>query len=210
MAAPGEPASQLPGLPRLFFPDQPVPPPPPPPGGIYGQPQPPGQAPGQPQWPASAAPQHPAPPQPKPQPGPQSRPPARQRGARPDRELRQRAAAALVFGVVSLFALLWLGASASRAVYLLLFSVVVGIAGAAIGITALVKANRTGAYRPRGAVGGIVLGAIATVLAGLMLMAFLMYPGPIRSYFRCVQVATTQTAQTACLNGLYHSTGVRP
>ncbi|MHB1595018.1 MAG: hypothetical protein ACYCO9_15810 [Streptosporangiaceae bacterium] len=152
--------------------------------------------------------QQPAPAQPSPE--RPARPPARRRGARPDRELRQRAAAALAFGVVSLFALLWLGASASRAVYLLLFSVVVGIAGTVIGITALVKANRTGAYRPRGAIGGIVLGAIATVLAGLMLMAFLLYPGPIRNYFRCVQVATTRTAQNSCLNGLYHSTGVRP
>jgi hypothetical protein len=153
-------------------------------------------------------PQQPA--APKPPPGPQPRPPARRRGARPDRELRQRATAALVFGTVSLFALLWLGASTSRAVYLLLFSVVVGVAGAVIGITALVKASRTGAYRPRGAIGGIVLGAIATVFAGLMLMAFLLYPGPIRSYFKCMQVASTQTAQNACLNGLYHSTGVRP
>ncbi|MHB1875865.1 MAG: DUF4190 domain-containing protein [Streptosporangiaceae bacterium] len=128
----------------------------------------------------------------------------------PDRELRQRAIAALVFGAVSLFALLWLGSSFKRGVYLLAFSAITGVAACVIGISALVKAHRTRIRRPHGAIGGVVLGAIATALSILLLMTYLLFPGPVSNYVRCLSTATTQSAQSACLNQFYRSARLHP
>jgi hypothetical protein len=144
--------------------------------------------------PASQPPQQPAPPR-------QSQRPAKP----PERELRQRAIASLVFGAIALVALLGLGADLHKGVYLLIFSAAVGIAAAVIGITAVVKARKTGSYRPRGAVSGIVLGALATLIAVPILATYLTFPTQVSNYVNCLRQAQTSTEQRACMTKFYKS-----
>jgi hypothetical protein len=150
-----------------------------------------------------------------PQPGggrPLPRPPARPtRSARtrptrpPDRELRHRAIASLVLGVLALVALLGLSGNLSRGVYLLIFSAVIGIAACVIGITAVIKARKTGSYRPRGAVGGIVLGAMAALLSIPILATYLAFPHQVDNYVKCVNQSQSSGGQQTCMNRFYKS-----
>ncbi len=139
--------------------------------------------------------------------------PARQRSSQPpDRELRHRAIAALVFGALSLIALLStlrLGGDLQRGVYLLFFSTIIGVAACVIGITALRKARRTGSYRPRGAVGGIILGALAVLISIPILVAYLAYPTQVNNYVRCLSQAQSSSEQQACMNQFYNSIHLR-
>src|SRR5262249_29605661 len=212
-------SAALPGLPRLFFADppdqrqQPV--------GSNSDGQPPGAG-------QDALPGRPAGmgqqtgPGSEPQPGQPNgfgqawqRQPAGARSAQrhrrtrptrqPDRELRQRAIASLALGGLSLFALFAIGGNLRRFVYLLIFSAVIGVAAAAIGITAVVKARRTGTYRPRGAVGGIVLGALAALLSIPILALYLAFPRQVNNYVTCLNQAHTAGNERACMDKFYRS-----
>jgi hypothetical protein len=119
--------------------------------------------------------------------------------------LRHRAIAALVFGAFSLIALLGLSGNLKRGVYLLAFSAIVGLAACVIGITALRKARKTGSYRPAGAVGGIVLGALAVLLSILMLTTYLAFPVQVDNYVRCLNRAQSSGDRQACMNQFYKS-----
>lgn len=123
----------------------------------------------------------------------------------PERELRQRAIAALVFGAVGLVALLGLGTDLKKGVYLLIFSAAVGLAGCVIGITAVVKARKTGSYRPRGAVGGIILGALAALISLPILVTYLAFPTQVNNYVNCLSQAQTSQAEHACMTRFYHA-----
>jgi hypothetical protein len=142
---------------------------------------------------------------------PGQRPPARAARPRPtrppDRELRQRAIASLVLGVISLVALLGLGGDLHRGVYLLIFSAAIGIAACVIGITAVVKARKTGSYRPRGAVGGIVLGTIAALLSIPILATYLAFPRQVDNYVKCLTQSQSLSSggQRACMDRFYKS-----
>src|SRR5260370_372830 len=122
-----------------------------------------------------------------------------------DRDLRHRAIASLVLGVLSLVALLGLGGNLHRGVSLLIFSAVIGIAACAFGITAVVKARKTGSYRPRGAVGGIVLGIIAALLSIPILATYLAFPRQVDNYVKCLSQSQSQSSgsQQACMNKFY-------
>ncbi|HVB46480.1 MAG TPA: hypothetical protein VNF47_27745 [Streptosporangiaceae bacterium] len=78
-----------------------------------------------------------------------------------------------------------------------------GLAGCVTGITALVKARRTGAYRPRGAIGGIVLGALAALFAASILMTYLTFPTQVNDYVNCLSQAQTSAQQQACADQFY-------
>lgn len=137
---------------------------------------------------------------------PRTRRPERQRSTKPpERELRQRALASLVFGVVGLVALFGLGTDLHKGVYLLAFSAAVGIAGCVIGITALVKARKTGSYRPRFAVGGIVLGAFAALISLPILATYLAFPTQVDNYVNCLSQAQNSPGQHACMSKFYKS-----
>ena len=123
----------------------------------------------------------------------------------PSRELRQRAIASLALGGLSLVALLALGGDLRRFVYLLVFSAVIGVASAVIGITAVVKARRTGTYRPRGAIGGIVLGSLAAVLSIPILALYLAFPRQVNNYVTCLNQAHTAGSERACMDRFYRS-----
>ncbi|HEX9064945.1 MAG TPA: hypothetical protein VF843_07540 [Streptosporangiaceae bacterium] len=123
----------------------------------------------------------------------------------PDKELRQRAIASLVLGAFALAALLGLSGDLHRGVYLLLFSAVIGLGSCVIGITAVRKARKTGSFRPRGAVGGIVLGALAALVSVPILITYLAYPTQVRNYVNCLSQAQTSSGQQACMNQFYKS-----
>lgn len=113
----------------------------------------------------------------------------------------------MVFGMLSVLAfLLGARALAHRGVYLMIFAAVIGIAGCVIGITALVKARRTGSYRPRGAVGGIVLGTIAALISIPTASLYLAFPTEVNNYVTCVSNARTAAQQRACQKRFYKST----
>jgi hypothetical protein len=123
----------------------------------------------------------------------------------PERELRQRAIASLVFGAIGLVALLGLGTDLHKGVYLLIFSAAVGLSGCIIGISAVMKARRTSTYRPRGAVGGIVLGALATLISVPILAVYLIFPTQVNSYVNCLSQAQNSSDQSACMSKFYKS-----
>jgi hypothetical protein len=139
------------------------------------------------------------------QPQPQQRSRPQRPTEPPGRELRQRAIASLLFGVISLVALLGLGTDLHRGVYLLAFSLAVGLAACVIGITALVKARRTGSYRPRGAIGGIVLGALALLISVPILVTYLAFPTQVSNYVNCLSQAQNSSQQHACMTKFYKS-----
>lgn len=156
--------------------------------------------------PASQAPQRPDQQRQAPQRPAQQRQAPQRPGRPPERELRQRAIASAVFGLVALIALFGLGTDLHRGVYLLIFSAVVGIAGLVIGITALVKAHRTGSYRPRFAVAGIVFGALATLIAVPILATYLAFPTQVTNYINCLnQSQQNSTSQQSCMTKFYKS-----
>jgi len=110
-----------------------------------------------------------------------------------------------VFGAVSLVALLGLGTDLRRGVYLLIFSAAVGIAACVIGITALMKARKTGSYRPRGAIAGIVLGVLAALISGPILATYLAFPTQVNNYVNCLRQAESSSNQRACMTKFYRS-----
>lgn len=134
---------------------------------------------------------------------PGQRPAGRPRTKPPERELRHRGIAALIFGGLSLVALLGVEGDLRRGIYLVIFSAIVGLAACVIGITALRKARRTGAYRPRGSIGGIVFGTIAAVISIPILATYLAFPTPVNDYVNCLSQAQGSSAQQACLNQFY-------
>lgn len=89
--------------------------------------------------------------------------------------------------------------------YLLIFSAVVGVAALVIGLTALVKARKTRSYRPRGAIGGIVLGALATLIAVPILATYLAFPTQISNYVDCLHQAQSSSDQRTCMTKFYKS-----
>ncbi len=209
-AGTGQPESG--GMPRIFFADEPAqqhkfvgrpygqPPGAGLPGGL-GQPGSFGQTAGRGQQPGLGQPaQQPGGPQATTQRAQRPRP-----TRPPERELRHRAIASLILSVLSLVALLGLGGDLHRGVYLLIFSAVIGIAGCVIGITAVRKARKTGSYRPRGAIGGIVLGAIAALLSIPILATYLAFPSQVDSYVKCLSQAQSSGAQQSCMDRFYRS-----
>jgi hypothetical protein len=132
--------------------------------------------------------------------------PARPRPTRPpDRELRQRGIASVLLGVASLFALIGLRSDPQRFVYLLIFSAVIGVASVVIGITAVLKARRTGSFRPRGVIGGIILGSLAAVLSIPLLAWYIAFPRPVDNYITCITQTQTTGGDKTCLDKFYRS-----
>ncbi|HEX3492347.1 MAG TPA: hypothetical protein VHU92_23580, partial [Streptosporangiaceae bacterium] len=172
-------AGTRPGLPRLFFPEEPAvppqgapppqgppqsvppqgtPPPPPglapPPSGTWQAPPPPGT------WQAPPPPGAWQPPPSWQPPGPPAPARAQRPTEQPRRELRHRAAAAMIFGLLSLLALSATG-EVTHAGYLIAFALVIGLAALVLGITAARRARLEDTMRPRGSVAAIILGSVA-------------------------------------------------
>ena len=102
-------------------------------------------------------------------------------------------------------ALLGLGSNFHRGVYLVAFSLAVGIGGCWLGLTALRQARRGATARPRGAVFGLVFGAFGGLLSAVLLIAFAVFWTQLSQYSRCMAGANTLSAQQSCMSQLTKS-----
>jgi len=104
--------------------------------------------------------------------------------------------------MLALVALFFLGGDRRHGVYLLIFSTAIGVGACVIGITAVLKARKTGTYRPRGSVLGIVIGALATVVSIPILVLYLTYPHQVDNYINCLNQSQNQQS---CMDKFYKS-----
>ena len=125
----------------------------------------------------------------------------------PDPDLRQRALAAFVLGLLSLLGLtLGLG-NVHRSVYVATLALLFAVTAIWLGAGANRRARRSGTARPRGSVSGIVLGGFGLAVSALWLMALAVFWPQLSAYYNCMNGANTVVAQQACHNQLTHSIG---
>ena len=122
--------------------------------------------------------------------------------------LQQRAAAALILALLSLIAMLLIG-NLQRAVYVIAVALGVAVVGLVLAISAMKAAKRAGTRRPRAAVGGVLLGAIGALFSGFALVGLLIFWSQYMQYAKCLDGATTTTAQNACQQQFENSIGHR-
>ncbi len=126
------------------------------------------------------------------------------RTGRADPPLRQRALAALLLSVLSLFGLLGVS-NFQRGVYIVGFALVAGLLGIWFAATALARTRRAGTAGPRGSVTAIVIGGIGVLLSGLLLLGFVLFGTQASTFSRCLSGANTLAAQQTCKNQFIHS-----
>ena len=140
-------------------------------------------------------------------PGPiqQRRPPA-------SPPLQQRAFAALLLALISLFGMIVLSGNLHRAVVVLAVTLVIGATGLWLAITAMSRSRQAGSSRPRLVILATVLAVLGTGLSALALAGFALFWTQINQYANCISGANTVAAQTACNqqlnNSLQHSVGL--
>jgi hypothetical protein len=110
---------------------------------------------------------------------------------------RQRAVAALLLAVLSLFGLLALS-NFQRGIYIVAFALVVGVLAIWLAVTALRRARRSGTAGPRGSVTAIVIGGIGVLLSAGLLGGFALFGKQAAAYSQCLSGANTNAAQQAC------------
>jgi hypothetical protein len=115
----------------------------------------------------------------------------------PGEAAQQRAWAAFWLGLLSLLGLAGVG-SLSRGVYVISLTLAIGTVAVWLGASTLSRARRNGTYRPRGAIGGTVLGGIGLTLSALALIAFAIFWKELSAYSTCMSGANTISAQQAC------------
>jgi hypothetical protein len=96
-----------------------------------------------------------------------------------------------------------------RGIYLVIFTLIAGPGGCVLGITATRRARRSGAWRPRGAVGATIIGGMSTILGILTLAAFTLFSQQLSAYSQCLSRAQTTSAQQACLSQFQRSIDAR-
>jgi hypothetical protein len=117
--------------------------------------------------------------------------------APPDPALQQRAWAALTLGALSLIGLSLAGGQ-RRAVYVIVVTLLIGALATWLGGSAMSRSRRSGTARPRGAVGGTVLGSMGLAFSAIMLIVFAVFWNELTTYSNCLSGATTVSAQQAC------------
>ena len=125
----------------------------------------------------------------------------------PDPDLRQRALAAFVLGLLSLLGLtLGLG-NVHRSVYVATLALLFAVTAIWLGAGANRRARRSGTARPRGAVSGIVLGGFGLAVSALWLMALAVFWPQLSAYYNCMNGANTGAAQQVCHTQFTNSVG---
>ena len=133
-------------------------------------------------------------------------PPSRQLPP-PDPALRQRGMAAFALGVLSLLGLaLGLG-NLHRSVLVAVLSLLFALTAIWLGAWANRSSRRNGTARPRGAVGGIVLGGFGLAFSTLWLLALAVFWPQLSAYYNCMSGANTVAAQQACHTAFTNSVG---
>jgi hypothetical protein len=109
--------------------------------------------------------------------------------------------------VLSVLALLGIGGSFDfhRGIYLVIFSLAVGLVACWLGATAMRRARRAASMRPRGAVLGTVFGALGAFFSAVLLIFVAAFWSQLTTYSRCLGTANTVAGQHACKNQLNRS-----
>lgn len=119
------------------------------------------------------------------------------RTGRADPAHQQRALAALLLSVLSLFGLLGVS-NFQRGVYIVGFALVAGTLAIWLAATALARTRRAGTAGPRGSVTAIVIGGIGVLLSGVLLLGFALFGTQASTFSRCLSGANTIAARQAC------------
>lgn len=85
-----------------------------------------------------------------------------------------------------------------RAVYVIIVTFLIGTLAAWLGGSAMSRARRGGTARPRGAIGGTVLGGLGLAFSAVMLIVFAVFWKELSAYSNCLSGANTLSAQQAC------------
>lgn len=104
--------------------------------------------------------------------------------------------------IVSVIAVLRLGSNLPRGVYLLGFALATGLAACWLGLSAMSRARKASASRPRGATVGMVFGIIGSVISLIVLVFFAAFWPQLGRFSHCLADANTVSAQQTCLNQL--------
>jgi hypothetical protein len=125
----------------------------------------------------------------------------------PEPALRQRALAALTLGALSLIGLaLGLG-NLRRGLYVAVLTLLFAVTAIWLGGGANRRARRGGTARPRGAVGGIVLGGFGLAFSALWLLVLAVFWPQLSTYYNCMSSANTVAAQQVCHTQFTNSVG---
>jgi uncharacterized membrane protein len=106
-----------------------------------------------------------------------------------------------MLSVLSLLAMTAIG-NIQRGVYVVAVALAVAVAGLVLAFTTMSAARRAGTRRPRGVLGGAVLGVIGAVICAFVLAGFLIFWTQLHQYANCENGANTTATQTACQNQL--------
>jgi hypothetical protein len=136
---------------------------------------------------------------PRPAPGPKTR-----SVLPPEPATQQRAVAALVLALLSLFGLLGLN-NFQRGIYIAAFTMLAGALAVWFAVTSLLRARRGGTRSPRGSVVAIVLGGIGLLLSGFLVVGLAAFGKQAVTYQRCVSGANTIAAKQACQSQFVHA-----
>jgi hypothetical protein len=132
-------------------------------------------------------------------------------GPRPPRQpadpaLQQRAWAALLLAVISLFGMMMIG-NLRRGVYVVAVALVIAAIALWLSTSAISRARRGGSGRPRGAMLAAVLGAAGLAFSAFVLAGFAIFWPQLSQYSDCMSGANTVAAQQACRQQLDNSVG---
>ena len=116
-------------------------------------------------------------------------------------------AGGLLLGVLSLIGLMLGLGNLRRGIYVAVLALLFAAVAIWLGVTASKKARRGGAARPRGAVGGVVLGGIGLAFSAMWLIVLAVFWPQLNTYYTCMGGANTVTAQQACHNQFTNSVG---
>jgi hypothetical protein len=122
--------------------------------------------------------------------------------------LQQRAFAALMLALISLFGMIVMTGNLHRAAVVLGVTLVIGGAGLWLAITAMSRSRRAGSARPRLVILATVLAIASTGLSALALAGFALFWTQFNQYADCLSAANTAAAQSACkqqLNSSLHN-----
>lgn len=134
----------------------------------------------------------------RPQGGGPARPPGRAPAPpEPDPVVQQRAWASAALGVLSLLGLS-LGGGLRRAPLVVIVTLLIGAAAIWLGGSAIRRAARARAGRPRPGVWGLVLGILGVALSAIMLIGYALFWTQLTAYSNCLSGANTVSAQQAC------------
>ncbi len=104
-------------------------------------------------------------------------------------------------GFLSLIGL-FLARGGRHDIYVVVGTLVIGAVAVWLGSTAMSRARRGRTGRPRGALPGLILGALGLALSGLALIVFAVFWNQLSAYWSCTSGANTLVAQQACQHQL--------